>query len=120
MWQSKSVFSGPKFHSLVRKLEKIDPVFFPQSNEKIGKKNNKEARGVKISGPNTLKQKGKEYKGDSMKKDSSRLLILVSENKVPTLFSFWSISHICGETFSFLTIVLAIKKCTLHLAELDF
>lgn len=27
MWQSKSVFSCPKFHSLLRTWEKIDPVF---------------------------------------------------------------------------------------------
>lgn len=43
-----------------------------------------------MSGANTLKQREKEYKGDDMEKDSFRLLILASQNKVPT--SFVSIS----------------------------
>ena len=89
--------------------------FFPSQVRKIGK-NNKEARGVKISGPNTLKQRGKEYKGDyDMEKDSSRLLILVLQNN-----PFLSISCVCDEIFLFLTRVLAIKRRKIHLTELDF
>jgi len=33
------------------------------------RRTNKEARGVKISGPNTSKQRRKEYKGDKMEKE---------------------------------------------------
>lgn len=72
---------------------------------------------MKISEPNTLKHREKEYKGVAMEKDSPRLLIMVSQKKFPLLLS---ISPICGEVFSFLMRVLAIKKCKIHLAELDF
>lgn len=58
----------------------------PQSDKKIQKKYNKEVRGVKILGPNTLKQREQEDKGDDIKKDSSRLLTLAWQNKVPTYF----------------------------------
>ena len=52
---------------------------------------------MKTSGANTLKQRGKEHKGDHVEKDSSRLLILASENKVPPLF--WSIPRLRDEMF---------------------
>lgn len=57
--------------------------FFPSQVRKQERRTHKETRGVKISGSDTLKQRGKEYEGDNMEKDSSRLLILVLQNKVP-------------------------------------
>lgn len=62
-------------------------ILFFKSGEKIGKKQQQQkARGVNISGPNTLKQRQKIYKGGGMEKDTSRLLILASQNKSPTSF----------------------------------
>lgn len=58
MWQSKSVFFTPQIsfsHENTGK-NRSSVCFFPSQVRKIGKKN-KEAREMKISGPNTLKTK---------------------------------------------------------------
>lgn len=81
----------------MRNRRKYIQYSFLFSGEKIGKKNKKEARGVKISGHNTLKQREREYKGVDTEKDSSRLLILLSQNKVPTCFV--NISHTWQNVF---------------------
>ena len=45
---------------ILRKWKKTYPVFF-FSGEKIGKKKEKEAKEVKVSGPNTSKQRKEKY-----------------------------------------------------------
>lgn len=59
MEQSKSVFSMEKIF-ILRKWKKIYPVFF-FSGEKNRKKRKKEATEVKVSGPNTSKQREEKY-----------------------------------------------------------
>ena len=88
MEQSKSVFSMEKIF-ILRKWKKIYPVFF-FSGEKIGKKE-RSKRSESFRTQHFKTKRGEIYKGVDMEKDISRLLTLVSQNKVPT--SFVNISY---------------------------
>ena len=64
--------------------ENISSILF--SGEKIGKKRKRSKRSESFRTQHFKTKKGEIYKGCDMEEDISVLLILVSQNKVPTSF----------------------------------